>query len=516
MKEDAHVQSTNFKRPFIIFSLLCILLGILILKITQIYTVSSNGVQEYSLKLKPYKPDKYELTTDYSLHTEFEEMIPFYVYKSPHLNWYQACSEHFSNNSKNSEFLQYKHSTSIHFLQSLHNHPWRVIDPEKAKLFVLPFLLGLLRLKKTCNRKSLSRFKKSAVLALKTDPVAKKYWNRNNGIDHVMVDTDFRIEKHDDSLKALAERRTYNLAKALRIKFKKSGRKGVFSGSDKSLLDFSAYFENMTIGHHVRQPIMDLTFGAWKYFKNNRNKWGCTVLVPMFERLIHKDTKLTVESFLKRPIDLFFMGQWDSKKGYAVRRFLNDEFSKPGWDHINYIYATHIYDENDESLPFCDFNLCLKSLKCQLHCKITTEQKFNTNLYSKLIGMSKFALEMSGDNAGSTRYFDAPNSGSIPIFLTDLAFTDGLPFVGKVAWRDFSYFLPVGPLEKNDDTEQKVNLLREIKEIVELGRKQDQSVIKKFKSLIYYRDQLSWSRNATLVSKNFFDEAWHRCVKPFL
>ena len=136
----------------------------------------------------------------------------------------------------------------------------------------------------------------------------------------------------------------------------------------------------------------------------------------------------------------------------------------------NYIYVNN----NPKSdLPCCNFDNFSKV--AQFNCKSDTT---HWNLYPKLLGQSKFALAMSGDNAGSTRYFDAPNSGTIPIFIADQAFTDGLPFVGKVPWRDFSFFLP-----ETSDKE----LTKELVGILNL----DRGILRrKFEMLMLYRDEI--------------------------
>ena len=164
--------------------------------------------------------------------------------------------------------------------------------------------------------------------------------------------------------------------------------------------------------------------------------------------------------------------------------------------HTTFIFTNH---NQKSSLRQCDFKNCLKTYRC--NCKVSPS---DFNKYPKLIGQSKFAFAFSGDNAGSTRYFDAPNSGTIPIFIANQAFTNALPFLYKVPWRDFSFFLP----ETISD-----ELEKEIKEILGSSEK---VLRRKHEMMLKYRDELSWTRNATQVGENFLEEAWSRCISPFI
>lgn len=254
------------------------------------------------------------------------------------------------------------------------------------------------------------------------------------------------------------------------------------------------YLRNMTVGHHVLAPFLNLNVGLKVNYQYTL-PWACTVMVPMNEREIDPNTKLNFEDFKKRPVDLFFMGQWDSRKGYNIRRRVAS-IIEPKFKDYTYIYTN---SQVKSKLPVCNFEKCLETHQC-----ICRNPAGLWNTYSNLIGQSKFAFAMSGDNAGSTRYFDAPNSGSIPIFIANQAFTDALPFVWKVPWRDFSFFLP----ESNT-----ADLEHEIKQIV--GAK-EKVLHRKFEMMMRYRDEISWTRNASQVGQNFLEEAWDRCISPFI
>ena len=171
----------------------------------------------------------------------------------------------------------------------------------------------------------------------------------------------------------------------------------------------------------------------------------------------------------------------------------------PKFKNFTYIYANSNYKSN---LTECDFETCMKTHQC--HCKNTLDLFVDKLVYGNLLGQSKFSFALSGDNAASARYYEIPNSGSIPIFIADHAFTNALPFVWKVPWRDFSFFLAESNLS---------DLEKEIKEIV---RVKEQVLHRKYEMLMRYRDEISWTRNASQVGQNVLEEAWDRCISPFV
>ena len=420
-------------------------------------------------------------------------LVPFYIYTGSAYNFYNQCISDYGPNATiikrfNTTDRDYKHATSFKFLEGIENHPSRTRNPENAKLFVVPALIGhvvrhsggMNNNNKRATCKGLSA--KTMIRRLSFSLSKSKYWKKNNGIDHVLVDTDFRIT---------------NLG--------------------KEFSSIKHFLRNMTVGFHVRSPIIDLNNQSGHQKGKDFGKtpiWACTVLVPMNEREIDVDTKLSFEEFEKRKFELFFMGQWDGRAGYVMRkrmyRIVTEHLGtyakkvKNSKNHgfryenktTNYIYV----NGNEKSnLSHCNFDNFTKT--DHFNCK---SDMTHWNHYPKLLGQSKFALAMSGDNAGSTRYFDAPNSGTIPIFIADQAFTDGLPFVGKVPWRDFSFFLP-----ESSDKELK-------KELVAILNVDRGILRRKFEMLMRYRDEISWTRNATKVGENFLEEAWRRCVQPFV
>ena len=83
------------------------------------------------------------------------------------------------------------------------------------------------------------------------------YWKKNYGIDHVLVDTDFILERLDHPI--------------------------------------TKYLKNMTIGHHVLAPILNLNSGLYVDYRKDP-PWACTVMVPMNEKKIDKEYKVVSQN----------------------------------------------------------------------------------------------------------------------------------------------------------------------------------------------------------------------------
>ena len=83
----------------------------------------------------------------------------FYIYEGPGFDFYKDCIEWYGPNAVNSLPLNltdrdYKHASAFKFLEGIENHYWRVKDPELAKIFVVPALLGQVIRRGRCRGKT--------------------------------------------------------------------------------------------------------------------------------------------------------------------------------------------------------------------------------------------------------------------------------------------------------------------------------------------------------------------------
>ena len=93
------------------------------------------------------------------------------------------------------QLRDYKHPGSLLFLESLQNHTWRVRDASKAKVFVIPGLVGIaLRMSRrnssiACgNVPVMEKVRRNAAAVLKSD-----YFQANQGRDHAILEDSWHI-----------------------------------------------------------------------------------------------------------------------------------------------------------------------------------------------------------------------------------------------------------------------------------------------------------------------------------
>jgi hypothetical protein len=121
-------------------------------------------------------------------------------------------------------------------------------------------------------------------------------------------------------------------------------------------------------------------------------------------------------------------------------------------------------------------------------------------LYDSWMANSKFSLILPGDTASSSRLYDAIRQGSIPIIIGNHQFEVGLPFLWKVPWRDFAFFIP-----DSFDSDLFVKSLRAIENYPE------KFLRKKWQVLMKFKNDVSWASDESKVVKNVLREAKWRC-----
>lgn len=107
---------------------------------------------------------------------------PFYMYDSA--EWselIEGCRK--SDRSDHPVHFKSEYNAII----QLHDHPWRVYEPEEALLFVIPLMLGTASI--GMCRLSYDQIAKKATRLL----VNNEYFNRYQGSDHFLLNTDWRV-----------------------------------------------------------------------------------------------------------------------------------------------------------------------------------------------------------------------------------------------------------------------------------------------------------------------------------
>ena len=132
------------------------------------------------------------------------------------------------------------------------------------------------------------------------------------------------------------------------------------------------------------------------------------------------------------------------------------------------------------------------------HCLLTQALKSN---YTNLMMDTKFALVIHGDTPSTSRLYDAISSGALPIIISANLYEQGLPFLKKVPWFDFCFFI-----SQFEATEE---IIRQILDIIE---NVDESVLKyKFETMRKYVRDVSWTHPESRIVKNVVTDAHETC-----
>ena len=314
----------------------------------------------------------------------------------------------------------------LFFSEQLQDHPWRTDDPAAASLFIVPSYLDIVsvslckpssKYKRTSTGQpfATSRMKLSAAL-LAEEVAASPWYQRNEGRDHLML-----IQHH--SVRHL------------------------FHSPDMQL--FTHTFRNFILGmKHGRQTVSHRII----YTLPLPNT--CIVTIPHMapsslrrcqaEDVPHQQDgmgsrrgKLVCspssreerfeDYFTNRNYTLFFAGNTKRQARPALRKKAVGELGTVAGPNI-LVSTTEL---PRKGLEHCKLNEAdvLQPAPCRVRSSIASEQ------FDHLMRASKFSLHIKGDDASSSRVFDAWDSGTLQIFLADRYFSDVAAFKCRVPWK---------------------------------------------------------------------------------
>ena len=440
-----------------------------------------------------------------------KQKILFYIYDTPEFQFLKNCSSRF-NYTLN---VHGKHEDDILFLTRIYVHPSRTKNPEKAKIFIIPVILGsifrFLSYKFACTERNAGKCllekgvcgKNSRMHTMMENAargvMKSEFFKKNDGKDHLIVSSDFRAQNSNWYPK-----------------------------------EFGALVRKVSFGtfEEFWAPILMNTQVVFNYADSGRNgvkikriRSRCSIVTPYVNKVEIEDFEDNSINEMKnisdRKIDFLFMGQWNQKGSYAHRRRFNLIFHR-GLNELGgktRIFANTVaFGKTTKNCEYSKFKNLINSSdphqtiigkNTQLepvaktapkltNCKIPASMKTD---YLELLSNTKLALIISGDTASTSRIYDAIERGAIPIVVSDLLPMVGLPFKYKVPWERLVYFLSV-----HSDEQSVLRVLEDIS--VRMGELEEkQRLLKK-----YGKEVLWWSKGGSNVVDNLVDEAYYKCM----
>jgi hypothetical protein len=323
------------------------------------------------------------------------------------------------------DHLRYKHGSNGWFAQQAAVHPWRVTDPARAELFVVPLLVSFLARHKTCPDGTPLKLLNAAIQAIKRLP----YFDAHGGADHLMVSTDFLMLGRPQRRHPLVSR-------------------------------VAALMPGMVWG---LQLVGVAQLNA-----------SCSFVVPMVSMLPGALSTSTFDEWQARSHPVYFQGQIDTRNGYAPRIAAGRAVAELVESHIDQFggsmfVATQRHlrgsgrlkrlgtgsDVAEIRLPNgevvrgtvlglgpcdCSQKLGRQTVTAGRHCVWCTLTK-NMKGYSADMRVAQFALHIRGDLPGSNRLYDVIKAGAIPIIISD-RIASVLPFSGAVPWAKMTLRVP--------------------------------------------------------------------------
>lgn len=367
----------------------------------------------------------------------------------------------------------YFHGDDVIWIELISKHPWRTFDPEKAKIFIIPAMVGFRtnQPRLSCGGKTQDRILDDMAKQLLTEPTFIK----NQGIDHLIVSSHFKL-RNNAKWRLMSE----NFLRVTRqIKF--------------------ANFEilhNRNYNHKGSRIWPEL--------------WKCSLVVPYVDNSLlnrpeitnsQRQKILTYDAWKQRHYDLFFIGGLDGRTSYKARLDINQGLNSHNlFRDFKFIYAaskSKSLGKTTEAMKNpCNQTKC-ETTNCA-NCLATDSMK---SKYVNYLVDSKFALVIHGDTPSTSRLYDAISSGAIPIIVSSDLYIEGLPFIDKVPFYDFCFFI-----------NESLNVEEIYQQIYKVVRETPEYILKyRFEKMVKHIDDVSWRSKTTRIVENILYDSLKVC-----
>ncbi|CEL97599.1 unnamed protein product [Vitrella brassicaformis CCMP3155] len=455
--------------------------------------------------------------------------VPFYIYETPAVReLYDICQEAargILNGTWPSHLPTYnkKNIDEVYWLDQLWNDPWRVTDPEKALVFVIP-VYPVLSLERACEGRSHKITHSLADKAVE-EIQAMPYWGRNDGLDHIVMAVDYR--------------------------FSFGNIRGAFGGK------FGDLAKNITWGRKLSErtkaqyacgvtapftSAMSFLQRAYRPFeKESLLERGLVDAADVFEddRLHTAFNPPSKTDWFARDYLMFFQGQADNRGAYTYRRRGFEQLA--GWHYTPescpdcprssnvFVSASNPQDytvldadgnKKKERIPECPrrgrerraFGVQLgKFERCRGLTPSTRKDQTDLSVFKAATFMhrlsnSKLNLCFRGDDVTSNRYTDGFWTRTLNLFITEVEpmFRLAVPFQCEIPWWNFTYAID-GKEYKEDPRKALTPILRELYE-------DPAAVRERLRLMEYYSRKVLWNAPGSTTARSVLRAMTRQCL----
>lgn len=440
---------------------------------------------------------KKELMKLKNLQKHFVQPIKFYIYDAPETQWL----ENLTRAGWGPDIVQHSgwmHGDDVLFLKKAEKHPWRTLNPNSADIFVIPILLGFLVDDGYGNYNTSlgKRFDKVVYDDVNMIDMAEitgayiwesPFFKKNKGSDHLVVCSHWRIAPTSRPPLEMWKRAP-NIRRVLHhIKV-----------ANYEIMD-KLYYNTLK----EKEPGYSLETQYFRTYTTGARTWLCTIVTPYVDdgEALRQNRELTFEKWQERHYDYLFVGKALYRQGYATRRNLAQSFADGYFEDLKYILAIFddAYPPDGEDWawhPDCYLELCMD--RCA-NCKWPG---WMTSHYQNYSMDTKFSLMIHGDSPTSARLYESIANGQIPIIISSNIYVMGLPFISRVPWTEFTFFVSQSEISKQE-------LARMIRRI----RLDTPEYILRhmYDKLLTWRKHLLWNHPESLVFEHILEEAKDTC-----
>ena len=325
------------------------------------------------------------------------------------------------------------------FLQQLlEQHPWRTTDPSEASLYVLPSLFA------TAHMGACGVPEDELVTRLTDELMASPHYQRRNGSDHLLVLTDRRalalmLHGSDDWYKAQVRKSAPHMLPAF-ARFRDAAKRMVVGTKyiNGALSHGRPFFWSPS--HPEGTPraftVPHMAPGGLTTCSPSTEGGGGVTCAPMA-------AEATFEAYKKRRnVTMFFLGEAASR-AEATKTKLRPLVIYRLAD----LHPPNVLVDTSRSSSMRRRTRHSRAPRCNLGapggptaaCRL--HERLPPGAFERIMRQSLFSIHVRGDDAGSSRVYEALRTGTPQLFLSSGFYDEMAPF--KCAVRYNSAFLQV-------------------------------------------------------------------------